>query len=97
MIRTYTTGRAGPGVWNDEDAYGAPIAASMDPTLPGGTVGLDPAGAYVLQSIAIPPSKHTIKLSDFTPAPRYNYKADFTEAGAGTYSTTLVVEYVLAP
>jgi hypothetical protein len=97
QIRTYTTGRPGPGIWNDEDAYGAPISATMDPATPGAIVGLDPAGAVVLQSVAIPANMHRLKLSDFTPAPRYNYKADFTDAGAGTYTTTLVVEYVLAP
>ncbi len=97
VIRTYTTGTSGPGIWNGVDNYGAPITAALAGTPPIGNVGLDVAGAVVLQSVAIPPSKHILTLSDFAPTPRYNYKADFTNAGAGTYSTTIVVEYVLAP
>lgn len=95
LIRTYTIGTAGPGIWNEVDQYGAPISASLAGTPPTGTVGLNAENAVVLQSMAIPPTKYTLKLSDFVPTPRYNFLADFTEAGAGVYTTTLVIEYVL--
>jgi hypothetical protein len=97
QIRMYTTGVAGAGIWNDADAWGAPITAALEGTEATGTVGLDVAGAVVLQSVAIPATTRVLRLSDITPAPRYNVKADFTDAGAGTYTTTLVLEYVLAP
>ena len=97
MIRTYTTGRTGAVVWNDVDQYGAPISTSLDGMPPMGIVGLNPEGAYILEQIEIPASKHVVRVSDFAPPPRFNYQADFTDAGAGTYSTTLVIEYILAP
>jgi hypothetical protein len=97
QIRMYTTGVNGAGVWNEEDQWGAPITASLAGTEPTGTVGLDVAGAAVLQSVAIPANMRILRLADFVPAPRYNVKADFTEAGAGTYTTTVVLEYVLVP
>ena len=41
-------------------------------------------------------NKNTLQLADF-PNPKYGVKVDFTDAGAGSYSSTLVVEYLLAP
>ncbi len=93
IIRMYTTGVAGEGLYNATDGYGAPITAGQS-TL--STVGLDGAGAAVMQSISIPNNKHVLRLSDFT-NPKYNVKSDFSNAGAGSYSTTLVIEYALAP
>lgn len=96
LFRIYTTGKPGAGIWNATGAYGMPITAGLSGTTPG-TVGLDVAGAYTLQSVTIPANKHTIKFQDFSPTPKYNVKSDFTDAGAGSYSATLVIEYALAP
>jgi len=96
LFRAYTIGKPGAGVWNAADGYGAPLFAGLTGSIPG-TVGLNAAGAVVLQSMTIAAPKNVVKLSDFTAKPRYGVKADFTEAGAGAYATTLVIEYALAP
>jgi hypothetical protein len=93
IIRAYTTGTAGAGLWNTTDAFGAPITMGNS-TL--ATVGLNVAGALALQQLPIPSTKHTVNLADF-PNPKYDVKVNFTNAGAGAYSTTLVIEYVLTP
>ncbi len=96
MIRIYTTGTAGSGLWNASGEYGAPITAGQAGNAAGSTVGLNASGAAVVHQITIPKNKHVLKLSDFT-NPKYGVQVDFTNAGAGTYTTTLVVEYALAP
>jgi hypothetical protein len=58
------------------------------------TVGLGAANAAVVQKISIAANKHVLHLSDF-PSSQYQMRTDFTEAGAGSYSTTLVIEYGL--
>lgn len=96
IIRVYTTGTIGDGFYNAIDGYGAPITA----TPPGSKdlpVGLGAANAAVVQSLVIPKNKNVLRLSDFSPAPEFEIKSDFTNAGAGTYSTTIVVEYGLLP
>jgi len=93
-IRIYTTGVAGPGLWNDAGGYGAPMKAKLKKALP---IGLDVAGAVVMQTLAIPVTKNVIRLTDFKPNPNYNFTFDFSNAGAGNYSTTIVVEYLLVP
>lgn len=96
LIRMYTTGQTGAGLWNATDGYGAPILAGIEGATPG-TVGLGTAGATVLQSYTVASGKNVIQLSDFGPAQSYGVKVDFSNAGAGTYQTTLVLEYALAP
>jgi hypothetical protein len=93
FIRVYTTGVAGEGLYNAADGYGAPMTSSLTTPL---SVGLGAANAAVMQSITIANSKRIVRLNDFTPTPNYNVKFDFTEAGAGDYSTTIVVEYGLS-
>jgi len=96
LIRVYTTGQAGAGIFNALDNFGAPITAGI----PGSSllpVGLDIAGAAEVHRFLIPGNKHVLRLSDLSPAPDYQILADFTNAGAGTYSTTIVLEYALAP
>lgn len=93
LLRVYTTG-AGEGLFNAADSYGVPLTASLTTPL---TIGLTAANAAVMQTFSIPPGKRVMHLSDFAVTPIYNVKADFTEAGAGSFTTTIVVEYALAP
>ncbi len=93
LIRMYTAGVAGAGLYNSEDSYGLPITAGQSTKA---VVGLGPENAVILQSFTIPGEVHNVKLSNFT-NPRYGVSIDFTNAGAGIYSTTIVVEYALAP
>ena len=93
-IRMYTTGTVGAGLWNEDGGYGAPITAGQSASALS-VVGLDAAGASTMQSFTIANNRNTVKLSDFT-NPKYYFKVDFTDAGAGSYTTTVVVEYFLA-
>jgi hypothetical protein len=89
-LRVYTRG-GGAGLWNAADAYGAPIMTG------GNVIGLDAAGAYTIKTVAIG-SKVRVKLSDFSPggaAIPVPINVDFTDAPAGDYSSTIVVEYIL--
>lgn len=92
FFRIYTTGVAGSGFWNATDGYGMPITVT-GPT--SGSPGLGVSGAIEVQSIALAADKNVVRLTDFTPAPKYTVSANFTNAGAGTYATTMVVEFVL--
>jgi len=94
LIRLFTQGVSGAGIFNAADNLGAPLTASLTTPL---SVGLLVANAAVMQTFTIPATKKVVRLADFSPAPNYNMKADFTNAGAGTYTTTIVVEYALAP
>ncbi len=96
LIRTYTTGTAGPGVYNVYDGYGTPLTVNSTGSAVQ-TVGLEVANAIIMQSFAINTSRHTVNLGDFGAAPIYFYNSDFTDAGAGAFSTTIVIEYALAP
>jgi len=90
-IRVYTTGNTA-GFVNITDGYGAPVyTGTLNPTSP---VGLLSAGSVQVQTLSIPNSKHTIELSDF-PSPSYAVTSDFSNAGAGAYTMSYVVEYVL--
>jgi hypothetical protein len=93
-IQIYTIGKPGAGMWNAEGAYGMPIYANQvgSPRL---VVGLGAPSAAVLQTIPIPANKNVLRLSDFPVAPSYELRTDFTQAGAGTYTTNVVVEYGL--
>jgi hypothetical protein len=93
FIRMYTTGAAGSGMWNTADGYGAPITAGQGSAF--APVGLNAAGAATVQQITLANNKNTLKLADFAD-PKYGIQVDFTDAGAGTYATTLVVEYGLS-
>jgi hypothetical protein len=95
LIRLYTTGTAGPGLWNDADGYGAPIMVGQDPAMMG-EVGLGSENAIIVQTASIPGTKNVLTTLDF-PNAQYQVDVDFSNAGAGSYGTTLVVEYALAP
>jgi len=92
LIRMYTTGEAGAGFYNSEERYGVPILATLTAPL---ELGLSAAQAVVIQSLVIPDSKRVVRLEDFGAVPKYNIDGDFREAGAGSFSTTLVIEYAL--
>lgn len=89
-IRIYTTGTAGPGLWNTVEQYGLPITSGAD------TIGLAPAGAYVKATAAIG-NKNILKLSDFTVAANIPIPVavNFADAAAGTYASTMVIEYLV--
>jgi hypothetical protein len=92
-IRVYTQGAPGSGFWHSVDEYGAPIKASSI------EVGLDAADAAIVATYAIPTRKRVVKLKDFTGANNtpllIPISVNFDDAGAGDYSSTIVVEYVL--
>ncbi len=94
-IRIYTKGVAGAGMWNATDGYGAPITATLGTNAPQ-TVGLNQAAAAVVLQVSIAGNKNVFRLSDFGVSPDFKIDSDFSNAGAGTYSTTLVVEYGLS-
>lgn len=88
MIKVFTRGE-GPGFWNSEDEYGAPI------TTEGNVIGLEPQG-LAFRTIEIGLLKFVVKLKDFAaPELQVPFSIDFTDAPMGTYSTTLVIQYLL--
>jgi hypothetical protein len=91
VLRTYTTG-SGAGLWNSTDSYGAPLSAIFNNIT--SLVGLNVANAAVMQTYTIPNNKHVVNLSDFI-APDYNFTANFSNAGVGSYSTIILIEYGL--
>lgn len=95
LIRIYTTGVAGAGLYNSAGGYGAPLLVSQGTDTPS-VVGLGAANAVVLQTYAIPRTTNVLRLTDFSPTPLYNIQADFTNAGTGSYETTIVIEYDLS-
>lgn len=94
ILRMYTIGQPGPGLWNPAQDYGVPLLAGL--TFPLTDFGVGPSNAVILQTYSIPSTEHVLQLSDFSPVPRFDINADFTNAGAGTFSTTLVFEYALS-
>ena len=95
MIRIYTSGQAGAGVWNAADSYGVPLYSGLQ-NVNSSSIGLNAAGSVTVQSTGIASSDHVLTLSDFHETSRFQVQADFSNAGAGSYATTLVIEYVLS-
>lgn len=87
LIQVYTSGVAGAGFWNTLDGYGAPMSAGLTGGLQ--TVPLGLANAVTVESWTIPANRNTLRLSDFTPTPTFVFQGDFTDAGEGSYSTTI--------
>lgn len=96
FLRMFTTGVAGAGLYNAAGGYGMPITAGLSGAT-AQTVGLEVANSVVLQTITIAANKNVLRLLDFAPVPAFLIKSDFSDAGAGSYSTTLVLEYGLLP
>lgn len=90
VLRIYSSGTPGAGLWNAAKAYGLPIMTGTN------VIGLDAAGARVVATLALA-NKVTVKLKDFTTAARFQVPVavDFGNAAAGAYRSTLVVEYLL--
>lgn len=94
VIRMYTTGVAGAGLYNDAGKYGMPLTAKLG-TNAASAIGLEVANATVVYSYAIPAGQHAVVQANLSPAPTFQMSSDFTNAGAGSYSTTLIIEYGL--
>jgi hypothetical protein len=93
IIRVYTTGSTA-GFVHTTDLYGAPVyTGTLNPST---AVGLNAGGSVQTQLFAIGSTVHKVVLADF-PSPTYAVTSDFSNAGAGPYSMTYVVEYALAP
>jgi len=89
-LRLYTRGTPGAGLWNTVEAYGLPITSGT------ANVGLDQGGAAVLATLTLG-NRRVVRLRDFTTTSTFPVPvaADFDDAAAGSYATTLVLEYVL--
>lgn len=93
IVRIYTTTETVAGLVHDVDDYGLPVYADKTAT-PTTSVGLGSANAAIVQTFTIPGNKNRVRLSNF-PTPTYNITADLENAGAGSYSMTLVIEYAV--
>lgn len=90
-IRIYTTG-PGPGFYNSEKAATLPITTTSSVN-----VGFGPENATQLASVDVS-ADDVLNLVEMTGGPTFlkiPISINFTEAPAGSYTTTLVVEYVL--
>ena len=91
IIRIYTSGTPGPGLWNAVSGYGLPISSGAT------AIGLDVAGAHVVSSAAISANTRVLNLKSFNINGNLQIPiaVDFSDAEAGSYSSTLNIEYVL--
>lgn len=94
LIRAYTIHPSGPGLYNAEKDYGVPVIMGLLNSLT--EVGWLSSSATVLQSVSIPQNKRVLRLNDFSPIPQYQVQSDFSNAGAGAFETTLLLEYGLS-
>ena len=95
LIRVYTTGEAGGGLYNSAGGYGAPLKAGpLNSSLE--NVGLNSNNAAIVNIISLGADQHVLNLSDFQNLD-FQFQSDFSNAGAGTYKTTIIIEYALAP
>jgi hypothetical protein len=97
-LQASTVATPGDGLWNADGGYGAPLtianAAGVNQL-----ILLGQANSKELHSFNFPGSKRVLTFADWqalsTYAPNYAVSADFTLAGAGVYSATIVLDYVL--
>ncbi len=101
-IRAYTTQaesvlNPGDGLWNADGGYGAPLSI-VDTSSVAQTIQLGQENSSLLHSFNLG-NKRVLTFADWQAlggaAPSYAISADFTEAGAGIYAATIVLEYVL--
>jgi hypothetical protein len=92
-IRIYTTGTTA-GFFNAVDNYAQPVSVTYNAST--SVLGLIGSPIY-LQTITIPNNRNTVKLTDFTAIrPQvYDISSDFSDAGVGNFSVSIVVEFVL--
>lgn len=90
-IQIYTKGAPGAGLYNADGGYGMPFYANKSGEAPI-LIGLDAPAAAVVHQLDIPNNKNVLRLSDFAGA-IYELHSDFTDAGAGSYQATAVIEY----
>ena len=98
IIRAYSTEVVGftgvAGFVNKTDGYGVDVLIEDDAsTSPDNIVGLAGGNAITLQSYVITHEKK-INLTHF-PSASYAFEADFSNAGAGSYEMTIVIELAL--
>jgi len=89
-IHIFTSGTPEDGLWSEENGYGLPILTDTN------TVGLDPEGAVTVSQVDVSLLR-VLRMSNFTADGRIPIPiaVDFSDAGAGSYSSRLVIEYVL--
>lgn len=90
-IRVYSISGTVDGVFNnDNDGYSIPLLVSGVP------VGVGVANAAYVQDFTIVNSKNRLKVNDLTSqVANFPVTMDFSNGGSGSYSATLIVEYVL--
>lgn len=90
-IRVYSTTGDVNGVFqNTTDSYYIPLLVS------GTAVGVGVANAAYVQTYTIASNKNRLRVADLTgQVANFPVTMDFTNGGAGSYSATLVIEYVL--
>jgi hypothetical protein len=93
-IRLYTTDARRAGFYNEADDYSAPITVALAGEREQ-TLGLESGEAVIVQGYEIPRDQNVLRETDFRAPPRYAIRADFSNAGAGHYTTRIVVEYLL--
>ena len=89
IIRAYTLNTPGSGLWNFADNYGIPLLVN------GFTTVLGSDSNVILTTLSIPANENVLHFSNFAGLTTYNVSGDFSNAGMGQYSTTLVIEYDL--
>jgi hypothetical protein len=95
LIQMYTSGQPGAGLWNAVEAYGVPITAKLDTTTTVQTLNTS-ASKVTVQSVSIAPNLKVLRNTNFANALKYDVGSDFTDAGSGSFTTTIIVEYGLS-
>ena len=91
----YAGGQAGAGLWNSAEAYGVPVTAQLESSANVQTLNTESSKTTV-QTYTIPTSLKVLRQSNFANTLKYNVASDFTNAGSGSFATTIVVEYGLS-
>lgn len=92
IIRAYNSGSVA-GFVHQVDNYGAPVyITGLNPSV---ALGLGSANSVQTQTYTIPSNVNRVRLTHF-PSPTYAVSSDFSNAGDGAFSMTLVLEYALS-
>lgn len=94
VVRVYTTELSGyegiSGFVNTDDSYGIDVTVSESGGL-SGVAGLDVAGSVTVDSYTIPSNDKKLTTADFSGV-SYDFVADGTNAGAGSYEMSVTIE-----